>query len=86
MLYNLSGAYEMLGQTVRALDLLRQAVGYDQSYAPAWLNLGNLLRQEGELQQARQAYERFLETYKGDPSHLERIRKQLRTMQGASVE
>ncbi len=77
ILYNLSGALEQQGDAELAMKLLHRALSHDADYAPAWLNLGNLLLGQGRKGEARLAYERFLDTWRGDPAIRKRVEAQV---------
>lgn len=52
----LGSANLKLGRLNQAEDLLEQAVSRDDSFAPAWNNLGIVLTSKGEYVEARQAF------------------------------
>lgn len=60
--FNNIGVEEMLGgETLLALANFRQSLRKDNSFSPAWVNLGNLYRRDGYFDYAESAYLRGLE-------------------------
>ena len=64
---------EYLGRTDEAEAELKAAVAANPRFVVAWLNLGNLYEDVGEVAQARQAYERALEAAPGHGRALARL-------------
>jgi len=71
----LGSANLKLGRLGQAEKLLRKAVETDQTFAPAWNNLGVVLMEKGDLAEARQV---FRTAYALDSGESDSIRDNLR--------
>lgn len=58
--YLMAKALAGMGQNAKAISLLRQAVDKDQSLMAAWVDLGGLLEEQGDLAGAEAAYRKML--------------------------
>ena len=79
LLYSLGMEEASRGRLDLAADALGECIAADANYLPAWIERAKVLRADGRLDQARQAFEGALELAgrEGDSHAAEAIRGQL---------
>jgi len=82
LLYSLGMEEVSLGRLDLAADALGECIAADAGYLPAWIERAKVLRSDGQLDQAREAFEGALELAdrQGDTHAADAIRGQLEAL------
>ncbi|MDP6542402.1 MAG: hypothetical protein QGH60_00340 [Phycisphaerae bacterium] len=82
LLYSLGMEEASLGRMDLAADALGECIAADADYLPAWIERAKVLRSDGKLDQARQAFQGALELAgrQGDSHAADAIRGQLEAL------